>query len=60
MKRYLITVPIELSLQAENEQDARVELLKVKSEIRDVYYLEKTTVVLYMRTEKAKVKELAF
>ena len=60
MKRYIITVPIEIGLNAKSEQDARVELLKIRNEIKEVYYLGDRTAQLRIRTEKAKVKELPF
>lgn len=58
--RYFITVPLELSLNAENEKDARVELMKVRSEIDKPIWTEKGTINLRIRTDKAKVEKLAF
>lgn len=58
--RYKITLPIEISLNAESEDDAIMELLKIKSEMRNVYYLSTGTAILNIDIDKAKIKKLPF
>lgn len=58
--RFLITVPLEISLEADNKQDASFKLMQIKDKYEITVWSDKGAINARIRTEKAKVKELPF
>lgn len=58
--RFLITVPLEITLEADDKKDARFKLMQIKDKYETTLWSDKGAINSRIRSEKSKVKDLPF